>query len=92
MFGTFSGDITLAGDGRTYKSNQIRSVLEVSAGSWLGWGSAFHPTDASGEEVTFQTTSTDGLTWTTPTGPVLPLVGGQWDDNSAENPWIVFAQ
>lgn len=83
------GDVTLAGDGRTYQSNVLRTVIQHPNGSWIGFGTAFHPTDASGDEVSFRSTSEDGITWTAPTGPILPLVVSEWDDNSAENPSIV---
>lgn len=91
VISAFSGQITLAGDGRTYRSNHLRSILQLPNGSWMGWGSCFHPTDASGDEVSFQSTSTDGLTWTAPTGPILALTSGGNNDNSAENPSIQAA-
>lgn len=75
--------------GRTFRSSYLNSVIELNPTNYLGFGTAIHPTDASGDEVSFRTTSTDGLTWTTPTGPLLALTG--WESNSAENPTVVAA-
>lgn len=40
-------------------------------------------------EVSFRTTSEDLVTWTTPTGELLPLDEGTFDTISAENPSVV---
>lgn len=81
----FSSAITL--DSVSYNSNHLRTILSAGAG-YIGFGSAFHPGGVAGDEVSFKSTSTDGVTWTTPTGPLVAL-GSGWDTSSAENPSII---
>lgn len=88
VLSAFSGMITLAGDGLTYHSNTLTSVY-ARGSSYVGYGTAFDPTTGPAREVTITSTSADLATWTTPTGPVLPLSG--WDAVSAENPSVVQA-
>lgn len=86
VLAAFSGNIVLSG--KTWQSNQLRGITG-SAGAYVGYLSLFHPTDASGQEIAAQSTSTDGVTWTAPTA-LIPLGGGgTWDSNSAENPSVV---
>lgn len=79
-------DTSLTLSGVTYNSNQLRTIQPISGG-FLGLGSAFHPGGVVGHEVTFRSISSDGVTWSTPTGPILTMTG--WDANSAENPSII---
>lgn len=91
----FSGTITtLTSDspGYTYQSNALTSVL-ARGSSYVGYGTAFAPTSlppgVAQREVSLRTTSTDLVTWTTPTGVLLPLSSGTFDTVSAENPTVV---
>lgn len=86
----FSGVLVLS-DGLHYQSNQVRSIAQDEHGRYVAFGSAFQPTEfpSSLHEVSWRSTSTDLVTWTAPTGPLLPLGTGGWDDDSAENPAVV---
>lgn len=86
VISAFSGTASM--DGRTWRSIHLRSIITYGAG-YRGFLTLFHPTDASGDEISAMSTSTDGITWTTPTGPIVSL--GTWDSNSAENPAVARA-
>lgn len=87
----FSGNITSLADGLDYRSNGLRSVI-LRNGVYIGYGTAFQPVDPPTlHEVSFRTTSTDLVSWTTPTGELLPLDEGTFDTVSAENPGVVQA-
>lgn len=85
----FAGQITSLDDGLTYRSNGFRHVI-LRGSTYVGYGTAFQPvTPTTQHEVSFRSTSTDLITWTTPTGVLLPLSVGAWDEISAENPQVV---
>lgn len=85
----FSGNVTSLDDALTYQSNQLRSIVLRGSG-FVGYGTAFHPVSPPTQhEVSFRTTSTNLVTWTTPTGVLLPLSGGTFDTISAENPSVI---
>jgi len=88
VLSAFSGMLTM-GDGLTYHSNTLTSVLARGV-SYVGYGTTFDPTTGPGREVALRSTSNDLVTWTTPTGPLLAL-GSGWDAVSAENPSVVQA-
>lgn len=87
----FSTTLTSLDDGLTYTSNGLVSIV-LRGSTYIGYGTAFQPVSpATQHEVSFRSTSTDLITWTTPTGVLLPLSGGTYDTISAENPSVVQA-
>lgn len=91
VLATFSGNITSLDDGLTYESNTLTSVI-LRGVTYIGYGTTFDPlVPTTQHEVAFRSTSTDLVTWTTPTGEMLPLAAGTFDTISAENPSVVQA-
>lgn len=84
----FAGTMTLD-DGYTYISNTLTSVF-LRGSTYVGYGTTFDPDSTTDQrEVAFRSTSADLVTWTTPTGVLLPLASGTFDTISAENPSVV---
>lgn len=88
VLSAFAGDVTSLSDGKTYKSNGMNTVIARGSG-YIAYGTTFHPTvPATQYETSFRSESTDLVTWTAPTGPLV-TVGSGWDSISAENPSVV---
>jgi hypothetical protein len=80
-----AGDLMIAG--KVYDTNGLTTVIQA-AGLWVGYGTAIGPLDGSHHSISYRTTSTDLLTWTTPVGPLVALTPGAWDGASAGNPTV----
>lgn len=79
-----AGPITVT-DGE-FDSVAILSIQPYGA-SYLVWGSLIHPTGlGAGREIAFRATSTDGLTFGTPEGAVIPMATSYPSNESRENP------
>lgn len=83
-----AGPITVA-DG-AYDDVAITAIVPYGP-DYLVFGTLLHPTGfpANQREIAFRTTSSDGLTFGTPVGEVIPLSTAWPNVESAENPQVV---
>ncbi|TAL46202.1 MAG: hypothetical protein EPN91_00760 [Salinibacterium sp.] len=89
VISALSGTLTLDDYPFAYRHNALIAVVRRGT-SYVGYGTAFNPTNGVFREVTFRATSPDLITWTVSPHPVLPLSnGGAWETISAENPSVV---
>lgn len=81
---------TVALQGKTWQSNQARSILPFNGG-YLCWLSIWNPTVASGIlESAAQTSSPDPTSWVAPTTQLM-FPYESWDSISAENPSVIVS-